>query len=194
MNEPLVRTFIAINLPANLRAAIAINQSQLKKKLSLDCIKWTEPNQLHITLRFLGEILQSQVSALETILGEITPKFNSFSLNISGIGVFPDIKRPRVIWVGISGETRQLFCLAKAIADATSNIGQIEEREFHPHITLGRVKSSDPSDLRTIGTTIQHIKLEQLGEWHVTQIDLMKSTLTPKGPIYECLKSFSLQS
>jgi 2'-5' RNA ligase len=189
-----MRTFIAIELPEQIKDSLAKLQEELKS--SGADVKWVEPRNIHLTLKFLGERDDKKVKRITEILEEVALNHRTFQAKIDSLGGFPNLHSPRVIWVGISqgdGET-------KAIAqDLEENICKVgipkEDRPFSSHITIGRTRSPVGKDklAQAITVSAEEIRKENL-EFTVGLITLFKSTLTPKGPIYEVLKAASLKT
>lgn len=187
-----MRTFIAIELSSDVKEYLSHLQEKLK--LAQADVKWVLSKNIHLTLKFLGEIDDKTKDNVIRIIEDVTKDKASFYLNIVSIGAFPRIESPRVIWVEINKGDLEVKKIAKELEEKLAGIGiPIEDRPFSSHITLGRTKSS-----KNRNNLIQSIKAlkEKLpqanAELLVDKITLLKSTLTPKGPIYEVLKEFPL--
>ncbi len=183
-----MRAFIAIELPERIKDFLSRIQGQLKSA-GAD-VKWVEPQNIHLTLKFLGEINEERLVRSAQILEEITRGKNSFQIRLSSVGAFPKISSPRVVWVGIDKGDSETKEIARALEEAIEKIGiSKEDRPFSSHITIGRARSSLNRDKLVV---ILNKLADNLGgespEFTVTKIALFKSTLTPKGPIYEALK------
>lgn len=187
-----MRAFIAIELPQTVKDFLSRIQNQLKA--SGADVKWVAPSNIHLTLKFLGEIedkkLDDVIRALESALKDK----NHFSIHLSSLGAFPKINYPRVIWVGIDKgdlETRQI---ALALDKELAKIGiPAQDKEFSSHITIGRLRSAFNRQglINNMNNPGDIFKKDNI-EFPVTRITLFKSTLTPKGPIYEALKEANL--
>ncbi|MGK0549204.1 MAG: RNA 2',3'-cyclic phosphodiesterase [Pyrobaculum sp.] len=179
----LVRSFIAVDIDApDVVKRIEEVQREVVR-LGLD-IKLVERENLHITLRFLGEIPQQRVN--DVIRALSTVKFAKFEMRLADLGVFPDLSRPRVLWVGVSQGAEALANLANAIRAAVDKYAEHEEeREFTPHLTIGRIKSSRNVD--RLGDLIRRYKGVEFGVVVVDKVKLKRSVLTPRGPIYSDL-------
>jgi 2'-5' RNA ligase len=187
-----MRTFIAIELPQQIKEALAGIQNKLKE--SGADVKWVEPNNIHLTLKFLGEINDGQLEKLTEIIEDAAKDKQSFEVNISSIGAFPKIDYPRVIWVGIDKGDRETKAIAKELEDRIQKIGiPKEDRAFSSHITIARTRSTLNRDklVQGLKALSQDFGRENW-EFTVTKITLFKSTLTPNGPIYEVLKEARL--
>ncbi len=179
-----MRTFIGVEVPKKEREIIwRLIQEQRKKNLP---IKWVEFENLHITLKFLGEIDEKKLDSLLPILTTISKGTKRFSIGLENIGCFPSIRNPRVLWIGVSIGAEELINLAIEIESNLNKIGfKKEGKKFHPHLTIGRLKTPcKVEDIlnQTIKTDIFEIK----------DFILFKSNLLPTGPVYEKLKVFSL--
>lgn len=184
-----MRTFIAIELAEPVRETLARIQSHLKYA-GAD-VKWVDKDNIHLTLKFLGEIDETKCEKVKSALDEIAKDFRPFELSLKDIGAFPNIEFPRVIWVGLDKGAKESTEIAEKIDAALSKIRfQEETRPFAAHLTIGRVRSSKNKEAlkEKIQSytpdpkphTLNPIPYEQL----ITSIILFQSTLTPKGPIY----------
>ena len=187
-----MRIFIAIELSDEIKDTLAQFISHLKYA-GAD-VKWVEKNNIHLTLKFLGEIteekLQKVESALEIVCGQTAP----FEISLKDIGAFPRIEAPRVIWVGLGKGAREAANLAKKIDEALSKLGfQEEARPFAAHLTIGRVRS--PKNKSALKDKLTTYNLEFTTKpQSVLSVNLYQSTLTPKGPIYTKLHEARLIS
>lgn len=192
-HQSLVRTFVAINPPDTIRTAFARVLARMRSVLPYpEAIKWVAPEQCHVTLRFIGEVPAEAVPDLVSGLRMAARTKGPLQLAAGGLGRFPAGARPKVLWIGIAGDVPALRELAEAVTVATAEFGRIEDRPFQAHLTLARIKTGDPRLLREIARRLENAQVDELGRWTVTGMDLMKSTLTPAGPIYECLASVPL--
>lgn len=187
-----MRSFIAIELPEITRDSLSRIQEELKA--SAADVKWVKPENIHLTLKFLGEIDADQLSKINLILEAVAKEKKSFSLRLSSLGAFPKVDYPRVIWVGIDQGERQTQELAKTLEEKIEKLGiPKEDRAFSSHITIGRVKSSLGRDkLVSSLKGLQGYFKDNPQEFTVNKITLFKSTLVPAGPIYEAIKEVSL--
>ena len=176
-----IRAFIAINLPHEVRAGVERVQHDLKRAAGTSWVRWTPAEQIHLTLKFLGNIPAESVPELDAALRRACAQVAPFELRVSGLDCFPDSKRPRVLWVGLGGALDRLQELQKAIVIETERWGEPEDRPFHPHLTLGRTKSTRPRELQALGAAIKAAPAAELGSWQVTRVDLMQSELFPEG-------------
>ena len=190
----LIRAFIAIELPPELKKELTKVETQLKINSS-PVIKWIEPGSIHITLKFLGEtsdaILDDLILAMEESVVGVSP----FKLDVRQLGAFPGVDRPQVIWVGVSGEMEKLKQLQKNLEKNTEQLGfKRESRTFSPHLTLGRVRDgARPDDIQRISKLLNETVFTALHNINVNQINLMKSVLTPNGAIHTFIGSTKLK-
>jgi len=187
-----MRTFIAIELPKEIKTALSRLQEQLKK--SEADVNWVEPQNIHLTLKFLGERDYKKISIISAITEEIVQDKAQFTASITSIGAFPSINSPRVIWAGINKGDAQIKEIAAELEEKIAKAGiPKEDRPFSSHITIGRMRS-----VKNLDKLIQEINKIAAGfdkqnlEFSVKSITLFKSTLSSKGPTYEVLKEASL--
>ena len=187
-NSEQIRSFIAIELPQNVKRGL----EQIKNKVKQEGyagIKWVNTEGTHVTLKFLGNISREQEIEISKILEETTKEISPFNLEIAGLGAFPDLGQPRVLWVAINGEVAKLTRLQQEIDFLLSSRGfPKESRPFVPHLTLARLSDSMlPEEKRKIGTFIKSLKLEADFQFNAEAVSLIRSKLTPTGAIYSCL-------
>jgi 2'-5' RNA ligase len=188
-----IRAFIAVPLDAALRQELGRTQQALQRRMDSSWVRWVPAEQLHLTLKFFGDVPSGQIAALAAAARRVGEGFVPFQLRAEGIGCFPDSRRPKVIWAGLGGDLGQLCQLQSRLEQETGSWGDHREsRSFRPHLTIGRVKATHPQELRCIGERIQSLAGAQLGAWPVHQIDLMRSQLSARGPTYTILASVVL--
>jgi RNA 2',3'-cyclic 3'-phosphodiesterase len=189
-----VRSFIAIELPQDVKNGLHRIAHKIKEGGHLG-IKWANPEGVHITLKFLGNISTTQITAIKKVIQETTQGFPSFYLEIAGLGAFPDLMRPRVLWVSINGEIDKLSELQQKLDSLLVSCDfPKENRPFVPHLTLARIKDSVlPEERRNIGTFINPLRIEDSISFDVQTVSLMRSQLTPKGAVYSCLSVSKLR-
>ena len=190
----LIRAFIAVQLPEGLKKELADLETQLKKN-SPPVIKWVDPNSIHITLKFLGEISPDSIEELMLAIEESARGIQPFQLEVRELGAFPGLDRTQILWVGIKGAMEKIEELEKRIEAHTAQLGfPRENRPFTPHLTLGRVRDgARPNELQRIGKLFSEINFSTSNHVDVKAIDLMKSRLTPTGAIYTCIGSVKLK-
>ena len=190
----LIRAFIAVELSSGLKNELAALETQLKKA-SPPVVKWVDPNSIHVTLKFLGEISEDSIDELMLAIEEAVQGTMPFQLEVRGVGAFPGLDRPQVLWVGVKGELEKITQLQKKIESNTEQLGfPRESRVFSPHLTLGRVRDEAvPNERRRLGKLLADTTFTALHNVYVDSINLMKSQLTPGGAIYSCIGSVKLK-
>lgn len=178
-----MRAFIAVELPEDIRKKIDRLVKQ-EKKNELP-IKWTRFENLHITLKFLGEIDESIKQRITPILGGICKRFSPSTMSLSGIGCFPHPGRPRIIWVGVKQGASMLADMAAEINKSLCSLGFTEEKRFHAHLTIGRIKKH----CRVDNILSRSIETE---EFHLDSVTLFRSILKPEGPTYQVIDTYGL--
>lgn len=185
-----MRTFIAIELSDDIRKTLAQAQSHLRYA-GAD-VKWVKEENIHLTLKFLGEASEEKCAMVSSILDEIGKSVRPFDISLKNIGAFPKIEFPRVIWVGLDKGAKESTELAAKIDKALSKIGfQEETRPFAAHLTIGRVRS--PKNKEALKEKIDGFRISAVGCQPVQSLALFKSTLTPNGPIYSKLHESRLE-
>jgi 2'-5' RNA ligase len=176
-----MRLFVAVNLPDGERKALAAAGESLRD-MALP-VKWTDASGLHVTLKFLGEVEESQAGPIGSALSGVTASLRPFDVTLGGLGAFPSLERPRVVWVGVERHPA-LELLANDVERALGAFGfESELKPFHPHVTLGRVKrEARPAALRPLAGAAA--AFEYAGSMQVSAVDLMRSTLGPRGAAY----------
>ena len=185
----MIRSFLAIELPEPILTKIGEVQGGLRS--SHADVRWTNPEKIHLTLKFFGNIEESRIDLIFKSIEEPIRNTRPFSLKVRGVGAFPHLKNPRVIWIGLVDEREALTSLLKQIETCLERIGfRPEDRPFHPHLTLGRMKSSRGRE-ELVGRMERH-REEEFGDFKVERVVLFKSDLRPSGPIYTPLGDMKL--
>jgi 2'-5' RNA ligase len=189
-----IRAFIAIELSGDVKRTLTRFQNKLKSGCQAP-VRWTDPEGTHLTLQFLGDIDSDFTGKVTAALAEAADGFHPFHLSVSGLGVFPDPKRVRVVWVGLTGDLEILGQLQKRIESALSPLGfPAEARPFIPHLTLGRVRdNARPDERQSLGQLVAKATVESDSGLEVDSVHLIKSQLTPQGPIYTRIGSVELK-
>ncbi len=150
--------------------------------------KWVEPQNLHMTLQFLGEISQEQALSVLKNLQKIAESFSSFQVQYRMLGVFPDRKRPRILWIGVTKGENTLRKLASEVVQLNKKSGiKVDSKSFHPHVTICRIKEVDRKKLSTLMNRYRNFTF---GEEKVDRVALISSSLTSIGPIYSVVEEF----
>jgi 2'-5' RNA ligase len=181
----MVRAFLAIRCPEELKEDLISAQ---KKIAALGDMKLVEPENLHMTVKFLGDVDERRLEEVIEALGPISQQ-KRFCMSLSGIGVFPNPSHARVVWAGASDGKEEAVQLQAAVDNRLHAIGFPREERFHAHFTLARVKSVDKEKMRKL---LAEYEKNEFGSFTVDSIDLMESRLSPDGPTYSILKSFKL--
>lgn len=184
-----IRSFIAIPISAEVRNEI--DKLVVQLKAIRGNIKWVNPNSVHLTLKFLGNISLLQVEQISLILKKAVSGISTFKLRTVDKGAFPSLKNPRVYWIGIHEmENKRLVSIQKKMERELAKIGfESEGRKFRPHLTIGRVR--DYKNIQQVNKAFINYRFPAV-EFIVQNIFLMKSELTPKGAIYSVQNSVKL--
>ena len=183
MSNERIRSFIAVDLD-NVTIKENIVKAQNDLKQTGGDLKLVEPEIMHLTLRFLGEIPEAIVQKVNEILDGV--RFQSFEASFSGLGSFPSLKRINVVWVGITQGQEQLGAIFQQIEPKLRLIGMAPDNKgFSPHLTIARARSG--RNIAALAEVISKMRDVEFGKMPVTSVRLKKSTLTPKGPIYTTL-------
>ena len=185
-----VRCFVAVFLHPSLHPEV----TALQKKLSYSGadIKWVKPDNLHFTLQFLGDVEDVRIPAITDALRECVADFSGFELELNGIGAFPNLLNPRVLWVGVGAGREKLISLMSTVREAMKMQGFAgDSKGFSPHLTIGRVRSG--RNLKALsGKLSPGLTVE--GRMEVTEIQFTASELTNRGPIYSPVEIIPLHA
>lgn len=184
-----MRAFVAINLPAAVRAAIAETLEPVRRRSA--GVRWTEPGSMHLTLQFLGNVEQGRMEGIGEALARAAAESTPFDMELRGFGAFPTLRRPRVLWVGVA-DVPPLLAMQRAVEESLERVGFTPEaRPFHPHITVGRAeRGARAAD--TAATAARAHELEFEASVGVETIELMESVLHPHGARYSVVRRFEL--
>ena len=184
-----IRTFIALELPQELKKALADLQAELRSRT--DCVRWVKPEQIHLTLKFLGPTEEGLVEPVARILSNLAQGVTPFRTQIAGLGAFPNSRNPKIIWVGMPGDQGNLLQFQEQLEDALAHVGFAKEkRPFSPHLTLGRVKEGKGK--RELEQLIETYQSKDLGSFAADTIVFFRSDLHPTGPVHSVLKIIKL--
>jgi 2'-5' RNA ligase len=189
-----VRIFIAVSLPEEIHDNLSTISGQLKKRLGEGVVRWVRPANIHLTLRFLGEITAGDLVQLKAGLEEPVAQYATFPLTVHKIGVFPNLHRPRVIWVGLK-DSKALVALHNTVETGMRKLGyDSEEQPFSAHLTLGRInQTASMQQTMHCGEVISGCIVGELGSFIVKSVDIYRSELNAGGSIYTRLHILSLQ-
>lgn len=184
-----MRLFVGINLPKKQRARIHSAARKLREE-ELP-IRWIEPDNLHVTLKFLGEVRREHVPAVEEAIARVASSTPAFTTVLAGFGAFPTIRRPRVVWLGV-GANPELRCLKQDLEWTLGDVGfEAETRAFHPHVTLGRAEAEGGAGaFRGLDELIAAMSFDD--ELKVHTLDLMRSHLSKEGARYSVVSGARL--
>jgi RNA 2',3'-cyclic 3'-phosphodiesterase len=190
----LLRAFLAVEIPYELRQVVCLATSDLRKETE-SLIRWVAVENMHLTLKFLGDISPANMDLLTQMLSAQAGLFHGFDIHISGLGSFPNMKRPRVIYVGIQAPV-VLEALQRGLESASRRLGyESEERGFAPHLTIGRVKQNvTATEQQKIRRALEVTTIDSLGIARVDSVHLYKSDLMPSGSVYTRLFSAPLKN
>ena len=184
------RIFIAVELSDIVQGKLDKVQNMLR-----DCslnIKWVEQENFHITIKFLGDLSKTQIMEVKDEIETVANNNLPFEIIIDGLGAFPDVEYPKVIWAGIKKNQAQLINVHQAVENKMIDLGfEAEKHDYTPHITLGRVRKKE-KNYELISEKIKKFPFEINAHQIVDTITIMKSKLTPQGPIYSPVAEFEL--
>jgi 2'-5' RNA ligase len=184
-----IRAFLAIEPPAAILDAAGILQEKLKKETT-GKVSWTKPQGNHLTLKFFGNIDENDKKNICAAVGKQVALIPPILIKIEGTGCFPNSKKPRVLWLGASGDIEKIAKLQAQLEEDFEKLGFAREnRNFRPHLTLGRIKN--PSEVTGVGEAINKYIDYSAGEFICKEAVLFQSKLTPQGAIYSKLKTFN---
>ena len=189
-----LRLFVAIPMPEVVRNEITGFQQELRQLVSRDAIRWTKPEQFHLTLRFLGEVPAGRVAALQEAINAVCAGEPALRLRTQGVGFFPNARAPRVIWAGVNDGEGRLVDLQKEIEGAVQPFTQEQGTErFAGHVTIGRVKFLKRPEIEKLAAHAQAVKDRLFGEWTANEVELIRSDLLPTGASHTLLAAFRLK-
>ena len=193
MTSDVIRTFIAVDLPPSVLDTLGQISDQLQEKMPDTPVRWVDNQKMHLTLKFLGDISTENISMVEKTLLSEGAKRSPMELGIGGIGAFPKMRHPRVIWIGVEAPT-DLFDLRRGIEDGVARLGyNYDKYEFTPHLTLGRIsRKASARDVRTVGNVLHDFQVGYIGAARIEAVHLYRSDLSPGGAKYTCLYSAPL--
>jgi RNA 2',3'-cyclic 3'-phosphodiesterase len=189
----VIRAFIAVSLSPEIYQQLDQVLAGLKSKLPGGFVRWVPAKNIHLTLKFLGDVsISSQEMLTKALQGEVS-RHPSFDISVGELGVFPSLRRPHVVWVGIEAPS-ELAALQRGVEAEMARLGYApEERPFSPHLTLGRVtRNASPEETRQISDVLGKSKVGFLGAFRVQSVHLYRSDLQPGGSVYTRLFTANL--
>ncbi len=189
-----IRSFIAIELPEELKQELTRLESELKQAGGVDCARWVDPYSIHLTLKFLGNVVRGRISEIGRAMEDACRGIPPFQLGITELGAFPNLRRIQVVWVGLGGEVGRLQQLVRQLEMELSRLGfASESRPFTPHLTLARIRDNAPlSSKQSLGELLVRTHPGFNSPINVKAISLMRSQLTPGGAIYSRIYEVAL--
>lgn len=184
----MIRAFIAINVDRRVIGEISEAIVQLKR--TIPEVRWVEADKIHLTVKFLGDIEPSRVDPIANALAEALKLFPRFTISAKGLGVFPALRRPRILWVGLEGS--QLVSLAANVEAALEPLGFTrEERSFQPHLTIGRWRQFNGAT-KKLAEELERWKRSEFGASQVEAVTLFQSVLKPEGALHQPLRVIAI--
>lgn len=183
-----IRCFVAIELPDRIQQKLSEIQDSLRG--TIENVSWTRSGNFHLTLKFIGEVEGEKIDRIDAILQQTLLSYKPFSIEIGGIGTFPNMSRPRVLWIGLSAGNENVRTLASSINRNLVKVGISKETRFHPHLTLARFKQKVNLESKTVFfKNYMNVDCTVLS---VKNIALIKSDLQHSGAVYTPLKHYKL--
>jgi RNA 2',3'-cyclic 3'-phosphodiesterase len=187
------RLFIAVAMPEAVKAKIEQAQAELRLALPESNVRWTRREQFHLTLKFLGDVEATRAEALGEALRGACRGFTPLRLRAEGVGGFPDLRRPRVLWTGVRDESEQLLRLQEVVELASRDFtAEQQEEHFSGHVTLARVKGIKRPEAEALAEAAAGMKERLFGQWTTYKVELMRSELSPQGARHTTLAAAGL--
>ncbi|HJX39989.1 MAG TPA: RNA 2',3'-cyclic phosphodiesterase [Anaerolineales bacterium] len=189
MPSELIRAFVAVELAPSLRQAVLREMGDLRSSLGDSALRWLRPEAIHLTLCFLGESPPEKLIEVGEIMTQICERHPPLTAQVGGLGRFPGGSRPRVIWIGVRESSGGLAAVQADLEVRIAKLGyRSDERSFHPHLTLARVRREvSPSGLRQLAEQLDRTSVGELGQLDITHLSLMRSQLGVGGASYNRL-------
>ena len=187
------RIFISLPVSQPVKDEMRRLQQELRKELPENAVRWTRPEQIHLTLKFLGNISAEKVSELTESVRGACVGFHVVALRAEGVGSFPSKGLPRVIWVGVKDERDALKELQSAVMLAAARFAEAaEEPDYNAHLTLGRARNLRPGDARKLRELAERFRGKNFGEWKAEAVEIMRSELSAEGSRHTCITTIPL--
>ena len=184
-----IRSFIAIEVPQDLKSRMEEVQRELRRTEA--DVKWVRPDAIHLTLKFLGSIRREDVERISQAVGPVIGHWKPFEVCILGMGCFPNLRNPRVVWVGVDRGKQSLTSLQHEVEKRMAELSfPPEDRPFSPHLTLGRVRSLRGK--ANLSQAVESRKGVEVGIFQAREVILFRSELKPSGAVYTKLKEFPM--
>ncbi len=187
------RLFIALAVPEEVKKELQRAQSELRGRLQKHTVRWAPPAQMHLTLKFLGNVASNRIDELVASLRSACDGVAPLELSAAGIGFFPNAQRPRVIWAGILNENNRLEHLQQKVAASTGTFTTVsDEKAFAAHLTIARIKERNASDARALGVGAAEMNGREFGRWTAASVEIIRSKLGPAGNRYSRIAEVAL--
>ncbi len=184
------RLFVAVFPPERVAASLCASVEELAKGVPPRAVRWTVPEQIHLTLFFLGPVETARIPEIQSALTAACEGHQPHQVRVAGLGCFPNPGRPRILWAGLTGNLRPLENLKKSIDEKLLSCGcVVEDRPFHPHLTIGRTGELNSASRCKIIERLKRERNRHFGDWPIERVDLMQSQLSPQGSTYSTLFS-----
>lgn len=189
----VIRAFIAINISPEIKQRLEMISRDLQRSLQGVPIRWVPVENIHLTLKFLGDVSESNLDILKEMLEAEAARHSPFDISAGELGAFPSIRRPRVIWVNVQAPP-DLEAIQRGVDYETARLGYDREaRPFSPHLTLGRVsRNANSKDVRKISESLESFKVGYIGAARIRSVHLYRSDLYPSGAVYTSIFSGTL--
>lgn len=190
----MLRSFVAVKIPSDMQIALARSTAALQEALPKPLVRWVAPQNVHLTLKFLGDVSPANLERLADAMAAETITHEAFSMTVGGLGAFPSPRRARIIWFGLNAPA-VLTALLRGIEAVAARLGYAaEDRPFSPHLTIGRVgQNVSGSDLQRIRNALEATIVDTLGTVRVAAVHVFKSDLKPGGAIYTPLYTMPMK-
>lgn len=190
----MLRAFIAVEIPPDIQGLIADQSAALKNRLPKAVIRWVAPNNVHLTIKFLGDVTSTALEQVAETLKVEAARHEPFSMSVRGLGAFPSARRPHVIWIGLEAPST-LEALVHGVEAAMARLGfPAEQRPFSPHLTIGRVAQNvSATDTQRLQSALESTRVGQLGKLRVEAVHIFKSDLRPGGAVYTHLYALAMK-
>jgi RNA 2',3'-cyclic 3'-phosphodiesterase len=191
----MLRSFVAVEIPAGMQSALARCTAPLQKALPKPLIRWVAPQNVHLTLKFLGDVSPANLERLAEALKVEAVTHETFTMSVGGLGAFPTPRQARVIWIGLAAPAA-LIALLRGVEAVAASLGYASENHpFSPHLTIGRVgQNVSETDLQRIRAALEGTVVGALGTVRVEAVHIFKSDLIPGGPVYTHLYTLPMKS
>jgi 2'-5' RNA ligase len=191
----MLRSFIAVKIPQEIQGAIARSIAPLQKSLPKPLVRWVAPENVHLTLKFLGDVSSANLERLAEALKVEARNHEQFAIPVGGLGAFPTARRARVLWIGLEAPSG-LQALMRGVETVAASLGYAaEDRPFSPHLTIGRVgQKVTTMNFRRICDALEGMNVGTLGSVRVDAVHIFKSDLLPGGSVYTVLYNLPMKS